>query len=106
MASEVQRRKDLVSDTVRLMDSFRQGNPSAAAKLVELFYPELRRLASAKMQGERQGHSWQPTLLVNELYLELVKIKALQPASPDNQQEKAAFFGLAAQIMRRLLIHH
>jgi len=106
MSSELQTRKDLVSDTVRLMDSFRQGDPAAAAKLVELFYPELRRLASAKMRGERQGHSWQPTLLVNELYLELVKIKALQPASPDNQEEKAAFFGLAAQIMRRLLIHH
>jgi RNA polymerase sigma factor (TIGR02999 family) len=105
MASELERRKGLVSDTVRLMASFRQGNPIAAAKLVELFYPELRRLAAARMQGERQGHSWQPTLLVNELYLELIKIKALQPAGPDNQ-EKAAFFGLAGQIMRRLLIHH
>ena len=106
MASGLEGRKGLLSDTIRLMDSHRQGDPNAAAELVQLFYPELRRLACARMQGERQGHSWQPTLLVNELYLELVKIKALQPASPDNPDEKAAFFGLAGQIMRRLLIHH
>jgi RNA polymerase sigma factor (TIGR02999 family) len=106
MASELPGREGLTSDTIRLMGCFRQGDANAAAELVELFYPELRRLASAKMQGEPQGHSWQPTVLVNELYLELVKIKALQPASPDNQEQKAAFFGLATQIMRRLLIHH
>ncbi len=106
MASELPGREGLSSDTIRLMGCFRQGDANAAAELVELFYPELRRLASAKMQGEHQGHSWQPTVLVNELYLELVKIKALHPASPDNQEEKAAFFGLATQIMRRLLIHH
>jgi RNA polymerase sigma factor (TIGR02999 family) len=58
------------------------------------------------MRREQQGHSWQPTLLVNELYLELVKIKALKPPDPANQEEKAAFFGLAAHIMRRLLLHH
>jgi RNA polymerase sigma factor (TIGR02999 family) len=106
MASELQGRKGFVSDTIRLMGCYRQGDANAAAELVKLFYPELRRLACARMKGERQGHSWQPTLLVNELYLELVRIKALQPVSPDNQEEKAAFFGLAAQIMRRLLIHH
>lgn len=106
MASEVQRNRAPISDTLRLMSSYREGDPHAAAELVKLFYPELRRLACARMKAERQGHSWQPTLLVNELYLELVKIKALHPASPDNYDEKAAFFGLAARIMRRLLIHH
>lgn len=106
MASGVKEQRAHLSDTLRLMSSYRQGDAHAAAELVKVFYPELRRLACARMKAERQEHSWQPTLLVNELYLELVKIKALHPASPNDQEEKAAFFGLAAGIMRRLLIHH
>ena len=73
---------------------------------MERFYPELKRLAAGKLHGERQEHSWQPTLLVNELYLELIKIKALPPRDRDRDDEKAAFFALAGQIMKRLLIHH
>ena len=46
-------------------------------------YPQLRRLASARMKDERAGHSWQATLLVNELYLEIIKIKALKPPETD-----------------------
>ena len=61
----------------RLMADFRKGDKAAANRLVELLYPELRKLAAAKMRGERTEHTWQPTLLVNELYLALVKIKAL-----------------------------
>jgi RNA polymerase sigma factor (TIGR02999 family) len=95
------------SDTVAgLMKTFRQGNRESAGKLVELFYPQLRALAAAHMKREKQGHSWQPTLLVNELYLELVRIKALQARDGDREAEKAAFLALSAQIMRRLLIHH
>jgi RNA polymerase sigma factor (TIGR02999 family) len=89
-----------------LMAAFRQGDSDAGAKLVELFYPELKRLAAGHLRGERQDHSWQPTLLVNELYLELIKIKALKPKEGDRHNEKAAFFALAGQIMKRLLIHH
>ena len=51
-------------------------------------------------------HTWQPTALVNELYLELVKIKALHARDSDGDAEKSAFMALAAQIMRRLLIRH
>jgi RNA polymerase sigma factor (TIGR02999 family) len=95
-------------DTVaRLMADFRKGDATAANQLVELLYPELRRLAAAKMKGEGAGHTWQPTLLVNELYLALVKIKALGgDGSPAGDQEKAAFLGLAGNVMRRLLIDH
>src|SRR5260370_11451419 len=89
-----------------LMAEFRVGSPEAAGKLVELFYPELRRLATARMLGERSNHTWQPTILVNELYLELTRIKALPSDSPLVGDEKDAFFGLAAFLMRRLLIHH
>ena len=89
----------------RLMTAFRQGDKSAAGQLVEIFYPQLRRLANSRMRGERPGHSWQATLLVNELYLELVKIRAL-PAPGTDDDAKTAFFGLAAHLMRRLLVHH
>lgn len=90
----------------RLMAEFRAGNPEAAGKLVGLFYPELRRLASNRMFDERANHTWQPTVLVHELYLELTRMKGLPSASAETQDEKDAFFGLAAFLMRRLLIHH
>ncbi len=88
-----------------LMSRFRSGDREAAGALVDLFYPELRRIAAARMRGERPEHSWSPTILVNELYLELVKIKALRAADED-ASERDAFLALAGFIMRRLLIHH
>lgn len=88
-----------------LMSRFRLGDRSAADALVGHFYPELRRIAAAKMQMERQEHTWTPTVLVNELYLELVKIKALRDADEDSS-ERDAFMKLAGHIMHRLLIHH
>jgi RNA polymerase sigma factor (TIGR02999 family) len=94
-------------DTVaRLMARFRNGDQEAAGRLVELFYPELRRIAAARMRVERPGHTLQPTAVVHQLYLELVKIKALRPASRGEEDEDAAFLGLAAFLMKRLLIHH
>ena len=90
----------------RLMAAYRRGDKQAADELVEMFYPQLRRLAAARMRREPEGHSWQPTLLVNELYLELIKIKALKPPAVDGGDEKSAFFGLAGLLMKRLLIHH
>jgi RNA polymerase sigma factor (TIGR02999 family) len=96
----------LAPDAVaRLMADFRKGDKAAANRLIELLYPELRKLAAAKMKGERPGHTWQPTLLVNELYLALVKIKSLGGGG-DADQEKAAFLGLAGHVMKRLLIDH
>lgn len=87
-----------------LMSRLRSGDRTAADALVSHFYPELRRIASSRMQTERAEHTWTPTVLVNELYLELVKIKALRPAGEDSG-EREAFLKLAAHIMRRLLIH-
>jgi len=97
------------SDSVaRLMAEFRKGDRTAVDRLVELLYPELRRLAASKMKGERAEHTWQPTLLVNELYLALVKVKELGGGSSSgaDQEEKAAFLGLAGLVMKRLLIDH
>ena len=95
------------SDSVsRLMAELRGGNPDAAGQLVELFYPELRRLAKGRMAGERAGHTWQPTVLVNELYLELTRVRSLPPGTAEEEQQRAEFFGLAAFLMKRLLQHH
>jgi RNA polymerase sigma factor (TIGR02999 family) len=87
------------------MADFRKGDKAAANRLVELLHPELRKLAAAKMKGERIEHTWQPTLLVNELYLALVKIKALQNQG-SAEEEKNAFLGLAGHVMKHLLIDH
>jgi RNA polymerase sigma factor (TIGR02999 family) len=107
LAIEMTDPPSLQPDTVaRLMGNFRNGDHEAAGQLVELFYPELRRIASARMRAERPDHTLQPTAVVHQLYLELVKVKALRPASSGGADEKAAFLGLAAYLMRQLLIHH
>jgi len=89
-----------------LMSRFRKGDGQAAGELVLLFYPELRRLAAARMKGEQPNHTWQPTGLVNELYLELLKVKALRESDSNGEAERQAFLSLAAHMMRRLLIQH
>ena len=90
-----------------LMALFRKGDKAAAGELFELLYPELRRLAAAKMRGERSQHTWQPTVLVNELYLTLLKVKSIDSKpGHDGDREKAAFLSLAGHIMKRLLIEH
>jgi len=107
LSTEVTIPASLEPDTVaRLMASFRNGDQEAAGRLVELFYPELRRIAAARMRAERPDHTLQPTAVVHQLYLELVKVKALRPASSGGADEKAAFLGLAAYLMKQLLIHH
>ncbi len=87
-----------------LIAQVRQGIHGAVGELMEALYPELRRLAAAKMKAERTDHTWQPTALVHELYLELLKSKSL--GSTGDPREKATFFGLAGHMMMRLLIHH
>lgn len=69
-------------------------------------------MARFYMQGERSNHTWQPTVLVNELFVELAKLRGLpgrpsgSGSSADLESERKAFLALAAHIMRRLLIHH
>lgn len=89
-----------------LMTAFRKGDSEAGARLTEIFYPELKKLAAGHLQREQRAFSWQPTLLVNELYLQLVNIKALRDPESPYHDDKAAFFALAGKIMKRLLIHH
>ena len=89
-----------------LMQKFREGDPEAVERLVELCYPELRRMAASRMKRERMEHTWQPTVLINELYLELTKVKRLGRGDGSEHQDRAAFLGLCGHIMKRLLQHH
>ena len=87
------------------MGRFRTGDRLAAGERVDCLYPELHRIAASRMHRERQEHTWSPTVLVNELYLELIKIRALRPPGED-ANEREAFLRLSGYLMRRLLIHH
>src|SRR6188474_3188256 len=86
------------------MGALRRGDGEAGRQLVDLCYPELRRMAAAKMRSERSDHTLQPTALVHELYLELLRVRGLGESEAGD--ERAAFFGLAGLMMKRLLIHH
>ena len=74
------------------------GNPRAAGELLPLVYDELRRIAAARMAHEQPGHTLQPTALVHEAWLRLGGDEA------PSFQNRAHFFGAAAEAMRRILI--
>jgi RNA polymerase sigma-70 factor, ECF subfamily len=87
-------------DVTLLLGKMGKGDEAAAAKLISLVYGELRRLAGAYMRRERSDHTLQPTALVHEAYLKLVEQRSV------DWQSRAHFFGIAAQMMRRILIDH
>jgi len=84
----------------QLLVDWSNGDQSAFDKLMPLIDEELRRLAHHYMSRERAGHTLQTTALVNEAFLKLVSRKNLQ------WQNRAHFFGLAAQVMRTILVDH
>ena len=89
-----------MSDVTRILDRVQQGDPKAAEELLPLVYEELRKLAAHRMAGEAAGHTLQPTALVHEAWLRLVR-------TPDQTwQNRAHFFRTAAECMRRILIDH
>jgi len=79
---------------------YQNGNRDALDKLFPLVYDELRRLAANRLRGERSDHTLQPTALVHEAYLRLIEQHSA------NWQNRAHFFGLAAEMMRRILVNH
>ncbi len=83
-----------------LLGRLTEGNREAEAELIPLVYRELRRIAGYYMRGERVSHTLQPTALVNEAYLRLVD------QSRVNWRDRAHFFGVAARMMRRILVNH
>lgn len=84
----------------QLLISWGAGDNEALEKLIPLVHDELYRMAARHMKRERQGHSLQTTDLLNEAYGRLIERKDMQ------WQNRAHFFAVAAQIMRRILIDH
>jgi RNA polymerase sigma-70 factor (ECF subfamily) len=82
-----------------LLKAMKNGDKSAAEKLLPLVYQELHRLAKSYMQRERKDHTLQPTALINEAYLRLVRDTV-------DWQSRQHFIGVAANVMRRLLVDH
>lgn len=87
-------------DVTALLLQVADGNHVAREKLVPLVYDQLKKLARGYMRRERSDHTLQTTALVHEAYLKLVR-----QHSP-NWQSRSQFFGIAAQVMRRILIDH
>jgi len=84
----------------QLLIDWSKGDQAALEKLMPLVYDELRRLASNYLRRERASHTLQPTALVNEAYLKLVDQRHAK------WQNRAQFFGISAQLMRRILVDH
>ena len=89
-----------VEGVTQLLIRWSDGDETALESLMPLVYGELRRLANNYLRSERPGHTLQPTALVNEAYLRLVDQKN------SRWQNRAHFYGIAAKLMRRILIDH
>ena len=87
-------------DISTLLRAWSGGDQSALERLTPIVYDELHRLARRYMKGERSGHSLQTTALVNEAYMRLVDYERMQ------WQNRAHFFAVSAQVMRRILVEH
>lgn len=87
-------------DVTQLLIDWSNGDQAAFERLMPLVYSELRRLAGNYLRRERAGHTLQPTALVNEAYLKLIDQKNVR------WQNRAQFFGISAQLMRRILVDH
>jgi RNA polymerase sigma factor (TIGR02999 family) len=87
-------------DISRLLRAWSNGDELALRELTPIVYAELRRLAHRYMRRERAGHSLQTTALVNEAYTRLVDCTRMQ------WQNRAHFFAVSSQLMRRILVDH
>jgi RNA polymerase sigma factor (TIGR02999 family) len=85
-------------EVTQLLQAWSSGDEQALRELIPLIHKELHRLARRYMAGESPGHTLQTTALVNEAYLRLVDVKNV------NWQNRAHFFGVSAQVMRRILV--
>jgi RNA polymerase sigma factor (TIGR02999 family) len=88
------------SNNTRLLVEWQTGNQEARDRLIDAVYDELRRLAHHHLRRERPGHTLQTTALVHDAYLQLVDQQRVQ------WQSRAHFFGIAAHLMRRILVEY
>lgn len=91
---------DSPSDVTVLLQRLGEGDANVANELARLVYQELHRIADQAMRGERSDHTLQPTLLVNEAFLRLTGQRTAQ------WRNRAQFYALAAQAIRRILVDH
>ena len=91
---------DPPGEVTLLLRRMREGQSGAEDQLIRLVYHELRRIAGACMRDERPGHSLQPTALIHEAWLRLAGQSQIA------WRDRAHFFGLAARMMRRILVDH
>src|SRR5688572_22963424 len=92
--------EDSAADISALLTAWGRGDLGARDRLLPLVYDDLRRLAKAYLRREQVGHTLQPTALVHEAYLRLIKQERMV------WQNRAQFLGVAAQMMRRILVDH
>src|SRR5262249_13221127 len=88
------------NEITRQLIAWSKGDKAALERLIPAVYQELRRMADYYLRGEQSGHSLQPTALVHEAYLRLIDQSQVE------WHNRAHFFGVAAQMMRRILIDH
>ena len=87
-------------DVTGLLRAWAGGDREALDRLMPIVYGELRRIARARMLRERSNHTLEPTALVNEAYVRLIDLRRVQ------WQDRAHFFAVSAEIMRRVLVDH
>lgn len=83
-----------------LLHEWSEGKPAATEHLFELVYPQLRKIAGALFRGERPENMLQPTSVVNELFLKLIRQRSLR------FEDREHFYSLSARLMRRVLVDH
>ncbi len=93
------------AEVSRLLAAWAQGEAAALSELLPLVYDELRRLADSYLRRERDSHTLQPTALVHEAFLRLLGHPP-QLAQLAEAENRAHFFGIAAQVMRQVLVDH
>jgi RNA polymerase sigma factor (TIGR02999 family) len=91
---------DQKGDVTKLLRQLRSGDRESAERLIAAVYGELRQVAARAMRQERPGHTLQPTALVNEAFLRLAGQSGVE------WQDRAHFFGVAARVMREILVDY
>jgi hypothetical protein len=90
--------EDKAGEVTRLLDELQQGNRLAEDRLISIVYTHLKKIAAGQLRRERPDHSLQPTALVHEAYLRLIKIQDI------DWEGRSHFFRISATVMRRILV--
>lgn len=93
-------KQPVAGEITQLLVRSRDGDDGARNLLWSAAYDELKKIAAAKLRGERQNHSLQPSALVNEAFLKLAGLTRI------DWQNRSHFFGIAARVMRQILVDH